>query len=266
MKTAYVLSGGGAKGAFQVGVMERLITDMGIVPDVVYGTSVGALNAAGYAYVGLDGLRDVWLSIKSRKDILSRNYLSVLWATGMYSMKPLRKILEKSIAGDARCEAVSCWVSLTTGEIGYTSNKVADRTAFIDAVEASACIPYVMETVGSRIDGGCREQAPLKKAIVDGADRIIVILCNPIRENPEYEWKMPTGWFKWFKIGMRALDVMEHEVFVNDIKRCIAYNEDPERKQIDLKFYAPDRTLLDTLDFEPDKIQAALEQGRMAVL
>ena len=45
MTRALILSGGGARGAFQVGVMKYL-DEMGWIPDLVCGTSVGTVNAA----------------------------------------------------------------------------------------------------------------------------------------------------------------------------------------------------------------------------
>jgi NTE family protein len=48
MTTAFVLSGGGSLGSVQVGMLLAL-ADRGITPDLVIGTSVGALNAAWIA-------------------------------------------------------------------------------------------------------------------------------------------------------------------------------------------------------------------------
>ena len=93
MKTAYVLSGGGAKGAFQVGAMEYL-HKKGLRPDLIVGTSVGALNAAGYSYGGMRGLLNLWDGIKGNKSIIKLNWWRLLWATGIYTTKPLRKLLD----------------------------------------------------------------------------------------------------------------------------------------------------------------------------
>ena len=69
---ALVLSGGGSKGAFQVGVLKYLYEVRGFRPDIITGTSVGALNAAklaegygsdGYSRAGLDGLVRLWQGI-----------------------------------------------------------------------------------------------------------------------------------------------------------------------------------------------------------
>ena len=65
MTTALVLSGGGAKGAFEAGVIAAL-DDAGVHPDVVSGTSAGALNAAAVACdIPVDRLTGLWGSMES---------------------------------------------------------------------------------------------------------------------------------------------------------------------------------------------------------
>lgn len=65
MKTAIVLSGGGARGDFQLGALTAL-EEMGIRPDIVCGTSVGALNALMLTQGdgGLEELRRIWLGLR----------------------------------------------------------------------------------------------------------------------------------------------------------------------------------------------------------
>lgn len=63
---ALVLSGGGAKGAFEAGVIAAL-EDEGITPDVLAGTSAGALNAAAVAVgLGAEAIAELWTSLESR--------------------------------------------------------------------------------------------------------------------------------------------------------------------------------------------------------
>lgn len=263
-KVGVVLSGGGAKGAFQVGVLQRLI-EKGVKPSVFFGTSVGALNAAGMAYLGIDDLTKLWLAIKGKNDILCPAWWKLLWMGGLYSMKPLREKLAQVIKGDSMAEAVVCYVDLPKGQIHYASNLDMSVEEFRRYVEASAAIPGVMELPdGVLADGGVREQTPLKQAIKAGCDEIHVILCNPMEENPVDHWL--ASFPKVASTIMRVIDVMEHEVFLNDILLCDKRNSDPNYKQITLKVYAPDILLIDTLEFDPAKIRQAMEQGREAVV
>ena len=65
-KLAIVLSGGGAKGAFQVGVLDALINKHGVNPAIVVGTSTGAIQALGVAQQDVAGLVDVWMGLKGK--------------------------------------------------------------------------------------------------------------------------------------------------------------------------------------------------------
>lgn len=65
MSVALVLSGGGAKGAFGAGVAAGL-ADAGVEPDIVAGTSAGALNAAGVACGLTEELLALWEAVESR--------------------------------------------------------------------------------------------------------------------------------------------------------------------------------------------------------
>jgi NTE family protein len=266
MKTAFVLSGGGAKGAFQIGVMKAL-ADKGVTPDVIYGTSVGALNACGYAYAGLQELEEVWRSLRSKKDILRINWkgLLTLSATGLYNMKPLRKKIEKLIeCNSSNIDAWVCVTDLKTGEAFYRKSGTKD---FAKMVEASAAIPAAMMPVGKYfVDGGVREMTPLTKAIDDGADKIVVILTSPIRIMAG-RWQWKGGLMPVIRIALRSLEIVQHEIYLNDIAVCRSINENiPEGKRyVNLEVYSPHRPLIDTLEFDPAKIAVTIQQGYEAV-
>jgi NTE family protein len=269
-KTAFVLSGGGAKGAFQVGVMKAL-AEQGVVPDVAYGTSVGALNITGYSYVGLEELAKIWRRIKRGRDMLGLNLgrLVTLSATGVFNTKPLRKKIRKIVRGhDADFPAWVCVTNLSDGSISYHRSESPD---FPRMVEASAAIPVAMDPIRKYlVDGGVREQAPLKRAIKDGADKIVLILCNPMQDKMKH-WGYDDGFLPMIGIGLRAVQMLQHEVYINDINTCQSINREIARytlenashnkKLIDLKVYAPDHTIIGTLDFNPRKISKAIQQG-----
>jgi NTE family protein len=78
---AFVLGGGGARGALQVGAL-RALFEAGLQPDLLVGTSIGAANAAFLAIRGttvdaLAGLEDAW-RVAADADLLPANYL---WLT-----------------------------------------------------------------------------------------------------------------------------------------------------------------------------------------
>jgi len=264
-KVHVVMSGGGAKGAFEVGVLKGL-AEKGYEFEHSYGTSVGALNAAGLAYQGVAGLEVVWKNIKKKSDLLKFNWSNLFFmaADGIYNTKPLRKIIDTCCSGKSRIPATVTKVNIETGELVHGNS---DESDFNSSVEASACIPVAMSPVDKIwVDGGVREITPLKKAIDNGAEKIVIILASPWDINPA-EWELPKfPLFKSLKIGMRTIDVISHEVYVDDIWCCIRKNCDPMYKKIDLEVYAPKKLLIDTLEFDPKKIREAINQGYFSAM
>lgn len=252
----WVFSGGGSKIIHHIGAADYLI-DQGEFPDIVIGSSAGALMGAGIAHGGIKGLKDLVFSIKKKSDILSLNWWNIFWARGIYSMKPLRKIVSEKVNANpkASCEAIACQINLYTGEVEYVSNKYVKVKNYIEAVMGSSSIPGIMEPQGNDdqyADGGIREQSPLKKAFEIGGKgaEVTVFLANPFRENPG-PWKKPGRFLAFYKYAMRALDIMEHEVFLNDLKHC----------HLPFTLIAPTKIVRDTLDFESDW-QKGYEMGR----
>jgi predicted acylesterase/phospholipase RssA len=260
MKTAVVLSGGGAKGGFEAGALEGILA-AGIVPDAYYGTSVGALNAVTMALHGIARLQQEWRSISGQSDVISPKFpLALPWSTGLYSMAPLRKRLERLVEEGKTDgpEGVVCYVDMADGSIGYATTRDPGIAKY---VEASACIPVAMELVDDRYaDGGLREQTPLKRALDDGAERIVVILCNPVTPDltgPIWE----PGFPKLLSTAMRSAEVMSHEIFLNDLHVCRRKNRIEGYREIDLTVIAPEKSLKDTLDFSPERIDADMLYG-----
>jgi hypothetical protein len=71
---ALVLSGGGSKGAFQVGFMEELILNRGVDVGIFGGVSTGAIQALGGAQGEVARLRNLWLAIKGPRDIYRKRF------------------------------------------------------------------------------------------------------------------------------------------------------------------------------------------------
>ena len=63
-KTPLVLGGGGSRGAYEIGVWQAL-TALGIRIDMVYGTSVGAINAAMVAQGDVDLTAELWKELET---------------------------------------------------------------------------------------------------------------------------------------------------------------------------------------------------------
>src|SRR5581483_2332040 len=170
---AIVLSGGGSKGAFEVGVLKQLLGS-GLKPDGFYGTSVGALSAAAVAFGGLDPLVQTWLSIKGRSDIygskdslgIPANEMADLFlggGCGVYNSKPLQGLIAKLITGKPRMPVTVCRVSLVTSEKQFIKATPDDPQLplFQKAVLSSATTPVLVDLVDDEWgDGGLRDITP----------------------------------------------------------------------------------------------------------
>jgi NTE family protein len=202
MRTALVLSGGGAKGLAHIGVL-RVLDSLGVRPDLVVGSSMGAiiggLYASGYSGREIDSLARS-LSIAD----LFRTYQPqaprslgplqpiVIWAQG-----ERRFNLQSAAVSETEVNALVN-AAMLRGNLVARGNfdslpipfravaaDLADRSAVVigtgdlaRAVRASFAIPFLFapESLGGRIlgDGGLAANVPISAARASGADRVIV--------------------------------------------------------------------------------------------
>jgi NTE family protein len=183
--TAFVLGGGGNLGAVQVGMLQALF-EAAIVPDVVIGCSVGALNAAGVAadptLSGVRKMRETWLDLTG-DELFPAGRISGLWMLGrkgqaIQSNDGLRSLIERALPYRRLEDAVlPVHVNATSLETGrghwFTSGPA------VDAILASAALPAVFPPVvvdgEAYIDGGVVDNVPISRAVALGARRIFVL-------------------------------------------------------------------------------------------
>jgi len=258
------MSGGGAAGCIEVGMLDAL-QDKDYVFTHAYGTSTGALNAAGLAYQGLPGAKDIWMNLKKDTDIFKPNWpFGPLYGDSLYSSKPLRGILEKHLIGEPRIPATVASVSLKTGLIQYDQ---AGSDTFLESTLASASVPLHVAPVNGLVDGGVRDITPLSKAIKDGHDHIVVLLASPWHPDAKEDWQMPSSkWFRGFKIAVRSVSILASEVFRTDIEMCLLKNNIPKYKKILLEVYAPNTRTIETNSFNPEKIRENYRYGYEAAM
>jgi len=184
-RTAFVLSGGGSLGAVQVGMLQAL-TEAGIRPDLLIGTSVGAVNAA---WIGAkpdhDGallLGEVWRGLR-RQDIFPFNPWS--GARGLFgrtnhviSNASLAAVLQKHLPYE-RLEQATVPVHVITTELKTGRAVLLSTGPAVRALLASTAIPGIFPpvTIGRKefIDGGVADHTPIAAAMELGASRIYVL-------------------------------------------------------------------------------------------
>ncbi len=264
-KTAFVLAGGGAAGAYQAGCL-KATEELGIKPDFIWGTSAGALNATGYSYVGMDKTLEMWRSIKRRSDVFGANlfrYLGLPFGVdGVYHSKPLRQKVSNIVMG--RGPRVPIYVNvcdLNSGRLVQRRSTMHDPMDFIDWVVASASIPVLVEPVKERyVDGGVLENIPLKSVIAHGAERIFMFLNFPNEKDKRIKPKKDVSGI--LGITKRSIELIMNEGYWEDIRICEEMNSHPDKKKIELYVVAPDRELIGALDFDQEKIEKAINAGR----
>lgn len=153
------LSGGGARGILHIGVLEAL-HKYGIRPEIISGTSMGALVGAFYAS-GMEPMQILEL-VKS-----SKMHKMIKWklpSSGLLDMKKVVELLEKNIPEDnfdALEKPFYCVVSnLNTGEA-----EVKNSGKLFQWVLASASIPVIFEPQiidgQTYVDGGLFQNLPV---------------------------------------------------------------------------------------------------------
>ena len=186
MTTAFVLSGGGSLGAVQVGMLQAL-TARGVEPDLLVGTSVGALNAAyvaghGVSETSLHGLAAIWARLR-RRDVfpLQPARLGAAlcgWAPSLCSNGALRRLIREHVTFE-RLEDSPIPLHVVATDVGSGEEVLLSDGDAVDAILASAAIPAVFPSVRiagrDLIDGGVADNAAVSQAAMLGADVVYVL-------------------------------------------------------------------------------------------
>jgi len=184
-RTAFVLSGGGSLGAVQVGML-RALTEAGIRPDLLIGTSVGAVNAAFLAgrpdQQGALELAEIWRGLRRQHIFPLSPWSSARGLLGrsnhLISNACLRQVLEKNLPYE-RLDDTAVPVHVMTTELKTGRAVLMSTGPAVPALLASTAIPGIFPpvTIGRRefIDGGVANHTPIAGAIELGATRIFVL-------------------------------------------------------------------------------------------
>ncbi len=254
MNNALVISGGGAKGAFAVGVIQKLIAEFPILEfDIVVGTSTGSLIAPLAIAGDYDLLYKLYTSVKTEDIIVKDNIGNRLGMDCIFEAGPLWNLMKKYYTDDLIARILTgpqklflTTTCLQTGELVVFTNDAAARNGryykvklisdamhFRRAVMASACQPVFMppiqvnkdiaddpEKAFQYVDGGVREYAGINMAIDNGATHIFTILLSPEGTDAVSE-----PYEKLFGILERTIDIFTVDVGKNDLLIPAIYNE-----------------------------------------
>jgi NTE family protein len=190
MTTAFVLGGGGVLGAAEVGML-RALFERGIGPDLVLGTSVGALNGAMVARdptpAVIERLTELWQDAETARAMSDRPLRTVRRAvstgTHIYSAAPMQRRLVAEF-GEVTFEELPVRFQVCAASIERAAEHWFDSGRVVDAIMASAAVPGLLPParVGDEhfLDGGIVNSIPLGRAVALGADRVFVLQVGRI--------------------------------------------------------------------------------------
>jgi NTE family protein len=219
---AFVLGGGGGPlGAHEVGMLRALL-ERGIVPDLVLGTSVGAINGAAVAADpstrGVERLAGLWADLGRRNvfsgSVLRRATTLARTRTHLHGNEPLRARLAAAF-GDGRIEDLAVGFQCVAASIERACEHWFCEGPLVDAILASAAVPGILPPVeigGEHfIDGGIVNSIPVSRAIELGAREVYVLhvgrLDRPLTP-PRWPWE----------VGLVAFEIARRHRFLGDLE------------------------------------------------
>lgn len=277
---ALVLSGGGAKGAFQVGALKRWMLEDGQDYDILTGISVGAINAAylaqfpkGNGREGFQALLDLWEQVEPRK--IKRNWFpwwlaAALWKPSVYNSAPLQAWIRGGLdVGRVRESGKQLRVVAVSWDSGESRTATQEASDLADWVIASSSFPVMLSPIEIQgqlwTDGGLRSVTPLGEAIRAGATEIDVIMCTDPYAKHTFKTR---GQGAVPGLVLRAIDIMSDEIMRADLKICGLHNDlldlgsgAGKRKVKIRRILTPSVDLGNSLDFSQPHVQQMMQIG-----
>jgi NTE family protein len=221
-RVAFVLSGGGNQCVSQVGMLRALI-ERGIVPDVVIGTSAGALNGSAVATnPTLDGvahIEDVWLSIRTGQ-VFPGNRFAQAWNVltrddHLFENDGLREVIAMANPAPTfdqmkvRFRVIATDL-LSGNEVVFCAGPV--EPALLGSAAIPGLFPPIVHGGLTVIDGAVTNNVPLWHAFAGPVDQVFV--CNVSGGPAERRLKSP------FDIAVRAFAIARNQRFELELRHA----------------------------------------------
>jgi len=217
---AFVLGGGGVLGASEVGMLQAL-AEAGIAPDLVVGSSVGALNGAAVAAdpsrATADRLAEMWSELGSR-DVFGSGVVGQLRTlartrTSLHDSSGLRSLVELH-AGDSLIEDLAVPFQCVAASIERAQAHWFESGPVVRAVLASCAVPGLLPPVriGAEhfVDGGLVHSIPVGRAVELGATQVFVLHVGRIERPltvPRWPWE----------VGLVAFEIARRHRFTEEM-------------------------------------------------
>ena len=211
MKRGLVLNGGGSRGAYEIGAWQAL-AELGVRFDGVYGTSIGALNAALVAQGDLEGAVKLWSGITVKQIVAveddedfaidrmlshKRDVLPFLMENARHlrmDISPLEELV-RTFIDEGRIRASGMRLGVMTFRVPQlqgvpvTLDDMAPGSLVDWVIASASCFPiFPSRHIGGQryIDGGYYDNLPIDVALADGMDEIVAVELHPYLTHPEY--------------------------------------------------------------------------------
>ncbi|MDH4278843.1 MAG: patatin-like phospholipase family protein [Acidimicrobiia bacterium] len=232
-RVAFVLSGGGNLGAVQVGML-RALADAGVVPDLIVGCSVGAINGAAFAAEpderGVERLDRIWGRIADGDPDLMPSSRFVHPTVQMarrgesiHSQSRLEQLLDEELTAKT-FKQLRIPFSCVATDVDAAEEVWFDQGRIVPALLASAALPavYPARRFAGRtlIDGGVLREIHVHRAVELGATDLYVLHVGHLDQRPK-DVQRP------FDGAVRAYWTARRYRFVDDMRRvpdhCIVH-------------------------------------------
>ena len=215
MTTAFVLGGGGLLGAHEVGML-RALAEADVKPDLVVGTSIGALNGvlvAADPAGAADRLSRMWqgeeLRLAFSEKFWGRAVRLVRSGTHLHSFESLRQVLAAALPGPDFAD-LKLPFQCVAASIESASARWFSGGPVVPAVMASCAVPGLLPPVeidgAHYFDGGLVDSIPVGRAVMLGASTVYVLQVGRI-ESP---LAVPT---KPWEVGLVAFEIARRHRF-----------------------------------------------------
>lgn len=224
-KVGLVLEGGGMRGLYSIGVLDHFIENE-LKVNYVIGVSAGACN--GVSYVSNQPGRSYRINTNYLEDKRYVSFSNFIKTKSLFGMDFLfDEIPHKLDIFDydsflaSSCEFVTGVTDVYTGKPAYFGKEDLNHDSTV--LRASSSIPIFSPIVeykgGKYLDGGTSDPIPVRKAIEDGCDKVIVVLTRDRNyvKPPEKFRSIYKRVFKKYPEMVRLLDE-RHEIYNDSLK------------------------------------------------
>jgi len=275
-RRALVLSGGGARGAYEIGVVKAIL-EKGVEFDLAFGTSIGGINATFIAQGSFDRLEDLWSSMRAtdifRMPTFSQlRHIMIGHRWGLLDNSPLEQMLYRELKLNpflnSRTKVGLLTTDLCTLQTKITTtDEINSLPHLVDVLMAASAVPILfpardLNGEGMWIDSALVRNTPIETAINMGAREIYTVLVQA-----ENDGSCPTN---LMQVLTRCADILLYASARDGIRVVAEYNKalanypalDMQKYKLGLKVFQPrDQVNLHLLDVSPAGSRSLIRQG-----